>query len=325
MTSFKRFISNTAKALLMAVVFSAASCSAVWAEEETGPAFAPPVVKTQTPEIGPGIKKQSSNFVVVLDPGHGKTDGHYSGCSFEFNGVTYYEDEITMKIASYTKQYLEQFPEYTVYLTKDTAETTVPLEQRAAFAASVQADLFVSQHVDAAGAGGAAEASGVSALPPRAGRYNSELAAQSQEAAEMILNQLSALGISNRGLLMRDSQNGTLYPDGSPADYYAIPRYSQLYGIRGFIIEHGFLNNPNELVQFLSTEEQYRALGEADAKGIIEYLTKAGKASVTEQQTAPEGTGTGNEGANGNSETGVQEAPADSGNEGAAVPGIPPA
>lgn len=285
MIQFKRFISNTAKALFMAAVFSAASCSAIWAEEETGPAFAPPVEKVQAPEIGPGVKKQSSNFVVVLDPGHGKTDGHYSGCSFEFNGVTYYEDEITMKIASYTKQYLEQFPEYTVYLTKDTVETTVPLEQRAAFAASVQADLFVSQHIDAAGSGGATDASGVCALPPRTGRYNTELAAQSQEAAGMILNQLSALGINNRGLLMRDSQNGTLYPDGSTADYYAIPRYSQLYGIRGFIIEHGFLNNPNELVQFLSNEEQYRALGEADAKGIIEYLTKAGKASVAEQQT----------------------------------------
>ncbi|WP_077611179.1 N-acetylmuramoyl-L-alanine amidase family protein [Clostridium sp. Marseille-P2415] len=277
MIQIKNFLPAAKKALLLAALISTASVFAAQAEEESGPAFAPPVTKTVTPEIGPGIR--NNNFIVVLDPGHGKTDGHYSGCSFEYNGVTYYEDEITMKIANYTKQYLEQNSNYTVYLTKDSAETTVALEQRAAFAASVHADLFVSQHVDSAlGNGTVKNAYGVSSMAPRTGRYNSDLAVQSQEAANTILNQLNALGLHNRGLLLRDSQNGTLYPDGSQADYYAIPRYSQMYGIRGFIIEHGFLNHPSDLTLFLSTEEQYKALGEADAKGIMEYLKKAGKA-----------------------------------------------
>lgn len=288
MIQIKNFLPAVKKALLLAALISTASASAAWAEEESGPAFAPPVTKTVTPEIGPGIR--NNNFIVVLDPGHGKTDGHYSGCSFEYNGITYYEDEITMKIASYTKQYLEQNSNYTVYLTKDSAETTVALEQRAAFAASVHADLFVSQHVDSAlGNGTVKNAYGVSSMAPRTGRYNSDLAVQSQEAANTILNQLNALGLHNRGLLLRDSQNGTLYPDGSQADYYAIPRYSQMYGIRGFIIEHGFLNHPSDLTLFLSTEEQYKALGEADARGIMEYLNKAGKASQpqTTQSSGP--------------------------------------
>lgn len=116
-------------------------------------------------------------------------------------------------------------------------------------------------------------------MAPRTGRYNSDLAAQSQDAANTILNQLHELGLYNRGLLLRDSQNGTLFPDGSEADYYAIPRYSQMYGIRGFIIEHGFINHLSDLTLFLSTEEQYKALGEADAKGIMEYLQNAGKST----------------------------------------------
>jgi N-acetylmuramoyl-L-alanine amidase len=69
------------------------------------------------------------------------------------------------------------------------------------------------------------------------------------------------------------------------ADYYAIPRYSQMYGIRGFIIEHGFLNHTSDLTSYLSSEESYKALGEADAKGIIEYLKKAGKSNFTPNVT----------------------------------------
>ncbi len=280
MIHIKKFLPVAVKSLLFTAIISTAGVSAAWAEEESGPAFAPPAAETVTPEIGPGI--QNNNFIVVLDPGHGKTDGHYTGCSFEYNGVKYYEDEINMKIAAYTKQYLEQSSQYTVYLTKDSAEANVPLEQRAAFAASVHADLFVSQHVDSAlGNGTVKNAYGVSSMSPRTGRYNTGLAVQSQEAANTILKQLNSLGLYNRGLILRDSQNGTLYPDGSQADYYAIPRYSQIYGIRGFIIEHGFLNHPSDLTLFLSTDEQYRALGEADARGIMEYLQKAGKASIT--------------------------------------------
>ncbi|WP_026890145.1 N-acetylmuramoyl-L-alanine amidase family protein [Lacrimispora aerotolerans] len=281
MINFKNVLTASASALLLATIISTTAISTAYAEEETGPAFAPPITKISGPEIGPGANR-SSKLVVVLDPGHGKVDGHYSGCNFEYNGVKYYEDEINMKISTYTKKYLEENTDYAVYLTKDSVEKTVPLEQRAAFAASVHADLFVSQHVDSApGNGVTKNAYGVSSMAPKTGRFNNELALQSQEAANTILGQLSSIGLHNRGLILRDSQNGTMFPDGSLADYYAIPRYSQMYGIRGFIIEHGFINHTSDLTSYLSTEESYKALGEADAKGIIEYLKKAGKSTFT--------------------------------------------
>ena len=279
MIRFNRILKRTAGTILLAALFSSSIVSTSKAEEESGPAFAPPVSKTTAPEIGPGMSL-NSNCVVVLDPGHGKTDGHYSGCHFEYNGVTYYEDIITMKIAGYTKEYLEHNSNYTVYLTKDSSEVTVPLDQRAAFAASVRADLFVSLHVDSiAGNGTTRNAYGASSMSPRTGRFNNDIAIQSQEAANTILNQLTGIGLHNRGLILQDSKNGTLYPDGSAADYYAIPRYSQMYGLRGFIIEHGYINYISDLTGFLSTDEQLKKLGEADAKGIIEYLNKAGKST----------------------------------------------
>lgn len=170
MTKIKKLLPASARAVLLASLISAVTASAAWAEEESGPAFAPPVTKAASFETGPGMGK-SSGCVVVLDPGHGKVDGHYSGCSFEYNGITYHEDEINMKIALYTKQYLEQNSRYTVYLTKNSPEEYLSLEQRASFAASVHADLFVSQHVDSApGNGSITNAYGVSALPPRIGR-----------------------------------------------------------------------------------------------------------------------------------------------------------
>lgn len=290
-----------ASALVMAAALSLGFPSAALAEEEAGPAFSPPASKEAAQEIGPGVTgpARSTEIVVVLDPGHGKYNGGYSGATFNYNGVQYYEDVMTAKISNYTKQYLEQHTNYKVYLTKDTAETFLTLDQRASFAASVGADLFVSQHIDAAGASGSTtSAHGVESMVPRTGRYRSELAQQSQEAAATILNHLSGLGLYNRGFALKDSQDGSTYPDGSTADYYGIPRLSLAYGIRGFIIEHGFINNPSDMANFLSTEENYKALGEADARGIIEYLERAGKApdysSASSGQTtevqAPSGT-----------------------------------
>ena len=279
MFRFKNLRRAAMKAIILTTLISLASTSASWAEEESGPAFAPPITKTKTPEIGPGM---NLNCVVVLDPGHGKVGGHYTGCKYEYNGTIYYEDVINMKIAEYTRDYLEQHTNYTIYLTKTSSEYSLPLEERVSFAAANHADLLVSLHVDSVpGNGTTRNAYGVSSMSPRTGRYQNELAQQSQTAANTILNQLNALGLNNRGLILRDSQNGTLYTDGSTADYYAIPRYSQMYGIRGFIIEHGYLNHTSDLTLFLSKEEQYKALGEADAKGIIEYLSQAGKCTIS--------------------------------------------
>ena len=62
------------------------------------------------------------------------------------------------------------------------------------------------------------------------------------------------------------------YPDGTYADYFAVVRGCVKKNIPGIIMEHGFLDNEKDYRQFLSTPEQLKALGVADAMGLAETL-----------------------------------------------------
>jgi N-acetylmuramoyl-L-alanine amidase len=77
---------------------------------------------------------------IVLDPGHGGTQ---LGATSE-SGVS--EKEITLDIALRLRQLL-QTAQFEVLMTRET-DVTLPLERRASFANTNQADLFVSIHVN---------------------------------------------------------------------------------------------------------------------------------------------------------------------------------
>ena len=80
------------------------------------------------------------------------------------------------------------------------------------------------------------------------------------------------LGLYNRGVKVRQSENGSTYPDGSVEDYYAVIHQSKSNGFPGIIVEHAFLTNASDYQKYLSSDEKLKTLGEADAKGIIEYI-----------------------------------------------------
>ena len=71
---------------------------------------------------------------------------------------------------------------------------------------------------------------------------------------------------------VRQSENGSTYPDGSVQDYYAVIHQSKRNGFPGIIVEHAFLTNASDYQKYLSSDEKLKTLGEADAKGIIEYI-----------------------------------------------------
>lgn len=83
--------------------------------------------------------------IVVLDPGHGGTDTGAVG-----NGLE--EKNLTLSIALKTAAFLRQVG-VDVRLTRST-DVFVSLSQRAAFANSIGADLFVSIHINAGGGSG---------------------------------------------------------------------------------------------------------------------------------------------------------------------------
>ena len=86
-----------------------------------------------------------------------------------------------------------------------------------------------------------------------------------------ILAELEDLGIENQGILLRTSENNSRYENGSLSDYYSIVKNSLLSEIPGIIVEHAFIDDPEDYQKFLSSDEKLKQLGEADAKAVAKY------------------------------------------------------
>ncbi|MGF0101184.1 N-acetylmuramoyl-L-alanine amidase [Bariatricus sp. SGI.019] len=207
-------------------------------------------------------QKNGSNVVVVLDPGHGGNDGGASA-----NDLV--EKDLTLKIAKYCKEELEQYSGVTVYMTRE-SDVAVELSDRVEMAKNWGANVFVSLHINSANSG----AYGVEVWSPNS-NYNSAVYEQGEELSINILNELATLGLYNRGIKFRDSENNTRYPDNSIADYYSVIRNSKLNGFPGIIVEHAFISNEND-AEKLSQDSWLKKMGIADATGIANYfgLTK---------------------------------------------------
>lgn len=211
----------------------------------------------------------AGNVVVVLDPGHGGSDG-----GAQANGLS--EKELNFKIASYCKAELEQYSGVTVYMTR-TTDTYLTLEQRAEYARSVGANVLVSIHINS----GSTTATGAEVYYPNS-NYNAVAGATGSGIASKILANLTALGLTNRGTKIRNSANGTQYADGSLADYYGIIRESKERGFAGIIVEHAFVSNASDASNFLNSDAKLQKLGIADATGIAQfYGLKKGSAELS--------------------------------------------
>ena len=129
--------------------------------------------------VGRAVQK----YVIVLDPGHGGTD---SGAENQ-NGISSEsESKLTLKIANYVKQELEKSSQFVVYMTR-THDSYVGLSERVNYAASKNADILVSLHLNSADS---KTANGAEILVPRTGRYNSKVAENAGQLAQDILKKL---------------------------------------------------------------------------------------------------------------------------------------
>ena len=211
-----------------------------------------------------GRTVRSRNKVVVLDPGHGGSDGGATA-----NGLV--EKNLTLKIAQYCKEELEKYSGVTVYMTRST-DVAVGLEERVQMAKNWGADVFVSIHMNSA----SPAATGAEVWYPNSS-YNSEIHNNGQKLASDIENELVSLGLANRGVKIRNSESGSKYSDGSIADYYSVIRNSKLAGFPGIIVEHAFLTNSAD-AEKLKQESFIKKVGIADATGIAKYfnLSKEG-------------------------------------------------
>ena len=214
---------------------------------------------------------KTKNVVVVLDPGHDATHAGAIGVS----GLR--EESLTLKIARYCKEELQQYSGVTVYMTRESeacpnpgTSSTNDNARRVAYAKSVGANVYVSIHMNS----GASGAHGAEVYYPNS-NYRSDIGAEGNKLASKVLEQLVALGLYNRGVKIENSGTGDTYADGSLADKFGVIRGSKNAGFPGIIIEHAFITNSSDAA-FLSNENNLKRLGQADAAGIVNYfgLTK---------------------------------------------------
>jgi N-acetylmuramoyl-L-alanine amidase len=212
----------------------------------------------------PGITTAATdgNLIVVLDPGHGGSESGTYTVASSSNGL--YEKYYNLKVAQYCEAYLEQNygDKVTVYLTR-TSDTVLSRPERAQIAANKGADLLLSVHFN-----------GNASSSPNGGEvFVSCLEEYALRGlANQIVSNLGDMGIKERGVFTRDSENGTLWTDNLRlADYYGIIKYPAYYEIPSCIIEHCFLTNASDY-EYVTSDAKLKALGEADAKAIVSYF-----------------------------------------------------
>ena len=231
-------------------------------------------------------------ITIVLDPGHGGSDpGAVEG--------EIYEKNITLKIANYLKEYLQEYENVNVILTHDGNLTgELMIFERAMIARNNNADLFISLHINSSTDDSANGAEIYVSANNSLEKYNRK----TTELSNKILSKLAMLGISNKGVKTRliPTDITDIYTDGTRADYYGVIRYAMRgtmidsgkvtiiqdgqkievpetesanvengEGVPTILIEHCYIRG-NDL-QYISTDEAIKKIAKADADGIIEY------------------------------------------------------
>lgn len=194
---------------------------------------------------------KASAMTIVLDPGHGGFGSAGSGAIYQ----PYVEKELNFSLASIVRDELEDAG-YTVYMTRE-GDMPLSLEERASYAASLDADLLISLHFNSSGPH---DKSGCEVWTSMFEPYYSK----GRDIGSSILNNLYALGFVYKGVKTRAGQNG---------DYYGIIRHCASYGIPAIIVEHCFIDHPYD--RALLDDVGIEALAHADAMGIIDALGSA--------------------------------------------------
>lgn len=207
---------------------------------------------------------ERKEVVVAIGAGH---DANHPGASA--NGLR--EEVLTLKVARYCQQELSQYSGVRVVMIRENegcpynSTSSYCLNQRVYDAKNAGADLYVDLHFNSGGGTGA------EIYYPNK-NYRPDLSEEGLSVSNKILEQLTALGLPNRGAKIKDSTlagSSGQYPDGSKADYFTTNVLAKELGLTGIIVEHAFLDHGYDAAK-LQDENFLRQLGIADATGIAQ-------------------------------------------------------
>ena len=189
--------------------------------------------------------------VIALDAGHGGSDPGAQG-----NGKS--EADLTWKIVTACKAKLEAYG-FKVVLAREQSGgySGKDFLYRVQRCVSQGAQAFVSFHINS----GSPVAHGAEVYAPTAN--GSDYTQVSVELANKVMNNLASMGLSYRGVFQMEV-----------GDEFAVIRCAREQGIPGILIEHGFISNAGDVLNYFS-DEGCRRLGEADADAIIAQFPKS--------------------------------------------------
>ena len=189
--------------------------------------------------------------VIALDAGHGGTDPGAQG-----NGKS--EADLTWKIVAACKNKLEAYG-FKVVLAREQSGGYSGNDYlyRVQRCVSQGAQAFVSFHINS----GSPVAHGAEVYAPTSNEY--DYTQVSVELANKVMSNLASMGLSYRGVFQMEV-----------GDEFAVIRCAREQGIPGILIEHGFISNAGDVLNYFS-DEGCRRLGEADADAIIAQFPKS--------------------------------------------------
>ena len=255
--------------------------------EPIKPVAPPPAVAVipMPPKIAvrPPLATTVKPFVVVLDPGHGGEDPGAIGPA----GT--YEKDVVLAIARQTKALLEQDNRVIVFMTRE-EDVFIPLGERVRRARSVNADVFVSIHVDAFTRPDA-RGSSVFTLSERgassaAAKWIADKENQSDliggvrlmgrdpMLAKMILEMSQSITNAEslklgRGMIGELKPVNKMHKNAVEQAGFAVLRSPDVPSI---LIETAFISNPEEELKLASASHQLK-LARAIRSGVRKFLT----------------------------------------------------
>lgn len=230
------------------------------------------------------IQAKVQALTIVLDPGHGGIDsGAVSG--------SIRESDVTLKIAKYLRDYLQEYENVSVSLTHEgIASGEVTVFDRGIMARDRKADLLVSLHINSSTSASSNGAEVYVTANTSLDKYNKE----TTQLGNKILANLASLGIANRGVKTRLLSTDTTdrYSDGTMADYYGIIRYAMRgtkidygviwptgkepaniqngEGVPAILVEHCFISSSKDRA-FLDSDDDLKKIAKADADAIVSH------------------------------------------------------
>ena len=183
--------------------------------------------------------------VIALDAGHGGVDSGAQG-----NGKS--EADLAWKIMTACKNKLEAYG-FKIVLAREQSGYYPSNDYlyRVQRCIDQGAQAFVSFHINSGSSG----AHGAEVYAPTAN--GTDYTQVSVELANKVMNNLAAMGLTYRGVFQMEV-----------GDEFAVIRCAREQGIPGILIEHGFISNYGDVVNYFS-DDGCRRLGEADAAAII--------------------------------------------------------